>query len=77
MTILTDDELVRLYEQATQTGFPPGGLPKLKVFLTMLLDTLPSAGHIDENNDVAFDAFMLAGSDIRSLLERPSFEVTK
>ena len=74
MALITDVELVQLYERVCVKGFPPGGLPLLKAFITKLFDKLPVAGYIDEDNNMNFDEFMLPGSNTRKLYDLPELE---
>lgn len=72
--IITDAKLRQFYEQATHAGMPPDGMPLLKAFVTKLLDHLPVAGYIDEDNNMNFDEFMLPGTKTRHLINVPELE---
>lgn len=72
--IITDSRLLALYEQATLRGLPPDGMPLLKAFVTKLLDQLPVAGYIDEDNNMNFDEFMLPGTTTHKLYRLPELE---
>lgn len=72
--VLTDERLKNIYETATRTGLPPGGMPLLKKFATDLLNWLPVGGYIDEHNNMNFDEFMLPGSDTRKLYDMIELE---
>lgn len=72
--LLTDEWLKKIYEQTTRRGFPPDGMPLLKAFVTKLLDHLPVAGYIDEDNNMNFDEFMLPGTKTRKLYDLPELE---
>ena len=72
--LLTNSRLLQLYEQATGAGMPPDGMPLLKGFIKLLFESLPTAGYIDEHNNMNFDEFMLPGSDTRKLYAAPELE---
>lgn len=72
--LLTNSRLLQLYEQATRRGLPPDGMPLLKEFVRALFEYLPTAGYIDEDNNMNFDEFMLPGTKTRKLYDLPELE---
>lgn len=74
MPTLTNKQLADIYERSCNVKLSEPARPQMHAFLTMLFNELPTAGFIDETNDVAFDAFMLSGEKVGPLYPRPELE---